>query len=322
MAFTMTELAATIWRDYNTVGVPASGKYSPEKSEIRQWGLEIEQYLNGTSTLDQVKIGGGSINSTPIGPTSRSTGAFTTLAANAAASLLGGGTLTGTFAGNPILSGNPAFSGQPDFSGATNKAAIRTAIGLGSIATQAANSVALTGGAIDGVALGGTTPAAVVATTVTATGNVTGANLSGTNTGDEVAATDSVAGVVEKATTAEMAAGTADKFPDAAEVAAYENAQTLTDVFGSRAAATQYTNSTGRPITVMVTGRGDTGATTRQVELEGLVDGSTVIRSSYIDRSSADGHASITFIVPNGSTYQVNLSGVNTPTLRYWWELR
>ena len=43
---------------------------------------------------------------------------------------------------------------------------------------------------------------------VTATGAVTGSNLSGTNTGDEAAASETVAGVVELATDAEMTTGT------------------------------------------------------------------------------------------------------------------
>lgn len=49
----------------------------------------------------------------------------------------------------------------------------RTTLGLGSIATQAASAVAITGGAVDGTPLGGTTPAAGAFTSVSATGTVT-----------------------------------------------------------------------------------------------------------------------------------------------------
>jgi hypothetical protein len=52
---------------------------------------------------------------------------------------------------------------------AENGATARTSLGLGSIATQAANNVAITGGAIDGTTIGGTTPAAGTFTTATAT---------------------------------------------------------------------------------------------------------------------------------------------------------
>jgi len=46
--------------------------------------------------------------------------------------------------------------------------AARTTLGLGTIATQAANNVAITGGAIDGTTIGGTTAAAITGTTITA----------------------------------------------------------------------------------------------------------------------------------------------------------
>jgi hypothetical protein len=49
----------------------------------------------------------------PIGIVTPNSGAFTTLSANAATSLLGGGTLTGTFGGNPSFTGTPAFTGAP-----------------------------------------------------------------------------------------------------------------------------------------------------------------------------------------------------------------
>lgn len=48
--------------------------------------------------------------------------------------------------------------------GATTAGGARTNLGLGSIATQDADSVNIDGGAIDGTPIGGTTPAAVVAT--------------------------------------------------------------------------------------------------------------------------------------------------------------
>ena len=56
--------------------------------------------------------------------------------------------------------------------------AARTTLGLGTISTQAADSVNIDGGAIDGTIIGGTTKAAIGGTTITATtafvGDVTG----------------------------------------------------------------------------------------------------------------------------------------------------
>lgn len=59
----------------------------------------------------------------------------------------------------------------------------RTNLGLGSIATQNANAVAITGGAINGTTIGGTTAAAGSFTTISASGQTTlTGNLVGTGT--------------------------------------------------------------------------------------------------------------------------------------------
>lgn len=54
--------------------------------------------------------------------------------------------------------------------GASTAAGARTNLGLGTISTQDASAVAITGGTIDGTTVGGTTPAAGSFTTLTATG--------------------------------------------------------------------------------------------------------------------------------------------------------
>lgn len=51
-------------------------------------------------------------------------------------------------------------------------ATARTNLGLGSIATQAAAAVSVTGGTINGTSIGGTTPAAVTASALSSTGSV------------------------------------------------------------------------------------------------------------------------------------------------------
>ena len=52
--------------------------------------------------------------------------------------------------------------------GATSAAAARTALGLGTIATQASDSVNIDGGAIDGAVIGANSAAAITGTTITA----------------------------------------------------------------------------------------------------------------------------------------------------------
>ncbi|TGP50313.1 hypothetical protein EN873_24380 [bacterium M00.F.Ca.ET.230.01.1.1] len=48
----MVNLVATVWRDFVTDGVPASGPWAPRKSDVRQWGAYLESlatlsYTNG-----------------------------------------------------------------------------------------------------------------------------------------------------------------------------------------------------------------------------------------------------------------------------------
>lgn len=86
--------------------------------------------------------------------------------------------------------------------------------GLGTMSTQNANSVAITGGAIDGATVGSTTAAAVRGTTVTATSDFSGpgTNLTGTAAGLSIggnAATATSATTASTATTATNATNVA-----------------------------------------------------------------------------------------------------------------
>src|SRR5262245_33909102 len=54
----MVELAAEVWRDYETPGVPGSGAWKPDKREIRAWGTWLESLLSitgGTSLAYSTK---------------------------------------------------------------------------------------------------------------------------------------------------------------------------------------------------------------------------------------------------------------------------
>jgi hypothetical protein len=125
-----------------------------------------------------VGISGSTINSTPIGSATPTTGKFTTLEATAS---LRTDTLTGYLYGNGSGSNVSASTTIP--SGSIS--------GLGTMATQNANAVAITGGTITGVAITGSTipysnvtgtPTGVSATITTAKLTPTGANGSMTFT--------------------------------------------------------------------------------------------------------------------------------------------
>jgi hypothetical protein len=89
--------------------------------------------------------------------------------------------------------------------------------------------------------------------------------------------------------------------------------QTWQSMTASRAYATTYTNSTGYPIQVIVSGN---CLSAGQSGLTGIIQGSTIM----VQRAFQGGtFVAITFTVPTGNTYQVNSDQV---AFLYWWELR
>ena len=116
---------------------------------------------------NSVAITGGNIDGTAIGSTSASTAAFTTISA-------------GTWNGSPI---GLAYGGT----GATDAPTARTNLGLGTMATQNASAVAITGGTINGVSIGGSSPQAGAFTTLSVSGNAAMSTItSGTWNGNAV----------------------------------------------------------------------------------------------------------------------------------------
>lgn len=92
--------------------------------------------------------------------------------------------------------------------------------------------------------------------------------------------------------------------------------QTWQDFTASRALATTYTNTTGRPIVASVTA----GSGSANNFMVGTVNGVTVTRTQVvIAGNGAQFHFS--FIVPNGATYSVTQTGTSG-SINYWAELR
>lgn len=92
--------------------------------------------------------------------------------------------------------------------------------------------------------------------------------------------------------------------------------QTWQNVGASRAIATTYTNSTGRPIQLAVS----VGINTASAWVNLIVDGSTVARSAGTYAVGA-GVEITGVIIPAGSTYSVTVSS-GVATIQTWFELR
>lgn len=132
-------------------------------------------------------------------------------------------------------------------------------------------------------------------------------------------ASETAVGVVELSTDAEAQTGTDTAravTPANLKASQVGQGQVWTNVTGSRAVATDYTNSTGRPIMVavnyFVSGVG--GST-----LTATIGGVAV--PVGITAPTASSATVATFMVPNGMVYRVAASG-GTATLTSWYELR
>ena len=142
------------------------------------------------NTLTNPVITGGSINNTTVGATTRSTGAFTTLASNGATTFTAGTASTSTTTGTAVITGGLGVSGRinaANFDGivGANTAATGNFTTLGASSTATLNTLVssgatLTGGSINGMAIGATTRAAGSFTTVTTTND---ASISGLTVG-------------------------------------------------------------------------------------------------------------------------------------------
>lgn len=89
--------------------------------------------------------------------------------------------------------------------------------------------------------------------------------------------------------------------------------QTWTDVMASRLLSTSYSNSTGKPIQVVVVVLASSAAVlTLNVNALGAI-----IR----DTKTSGGYLQVSIVIPTGSTYSATLS-TGTGTLQSWFELR
>jgi hypothetical protein len=164
-----------------------------------------------------------------------------------------------------------AVNAQGQITSATNTTisiANTQVTGLGTMSTQNANNVTVTGGLINGTTIGGSTAAAVTGTTITATSDFSGpgTNLSGTASGLSIGGNAATATTATKATNIAGGASGSVAYQTASDtttfLAAGSNGQVLTLASGVPSWAT--------PTTGTVTSVGGTG-TVSGITLSGTV---------------------------------------------------
>jgi hypothetical protein len=210
---------------------------------------------------------------------------------------------------SPTFTGTPAAPTATTGSNTTqlaNTAYVKqeiTALSLGNMSTQAKSAVDITGGTIVGitdltVADGGTGRSTLTANAVLVGNGTSGINSVSPGTSGNVLKSDGSAWTSAAPTTV---AGLG------------LNGETWQDVTGSRSIDTNYTNTYGKPIAVIM----QVGNQTNGIYV--YINDTLVIRHWYDVNGGAGqvGYSSGMIIIPAGATYRCG----NGP-LRLWWELR
>lgn len=249
------------------------------------------------------------------GITSLGTGVATFLGTPSSANLAAAVTdETGTgalvFASSPTLAGTPlaptAAPGTSTTQIATTAFVQNVAGSLGTMSTQNANAVAITGGTVVGITDLAVADGGTGASTFTANSVVLGNGTSALNA-NMVAPSTAGKVLVSNGTTwtSQTIAASGIKLGLGITGEVWNN------VTGSRATGSTYTNSNAYPIMISMYGSGS-GASSTQI----YVNGSLV----YYNNAQWNGAGAIpggTLIIPPGATYSVSLAS----GLVAWWEL-
>jgi hypothetical protein len=213
-------------------------------------------------------------------------------------------TLPSATLSSPTMTGTPI---APTASPGTNTTQVATtafvtaATGtLGTMSTQNANNVAITGGTVSGLS-----SLSVSGTATATTFSGAGTSLTGTASSLNIGGNAATATSATSATTATTATNATNILGN--------SSQTYQNVTGSRAFGTTYTNSTGKPITVWFS----SDAAIAGAITQGFVNGALACYTNMdlYPRAFAG------FVVPISATYSItnNNGGIS---LNYWLELR
>ena len=182
--------------------------------------------------------------------------------------------------------------------------------GLGTMSTQAASSVAITGGTINGTTIGGSTAAAITGTTITANTQFTGAGTGLTGTATSLSIGGNAATATSATTATNLAGGAAGSVPyqsataTTAMLAAGANGQVLTLASGIPSWAT--------PTTGTVTSVSGTG-TVSGISLSGTVTSTgNLTLGGTLDLSAPPAIGGTTANTITGTTITANTKFVGT----------
>jgi len=146
--------------------------------ETDVWRIDTPAGIGAVSSTNPV-ITGGTINNTPIGATTPSTGAFTTVTATTPIAVSSGGTGRATLLAHGVLVG--------EGTGGINQLAVgntgQMLLGSSGADPGFGNNPTITGGTIDNAVIGGTTPVAATVTTLNVTTSGTFAAINNTPIG-------------------------------------------------------------------------------------------------------------------------------------------
>jgi len=184
--------------------------------------------------------------------------------------------------------------------GASTAADARTNVGLGTISTRAANNVTITGGSITGITDLAVADGGTGASTLSANAVLLG---NGTSALQTVAPSTSGNVLTSNGTTWTSAA-----------LGVIGVGQTWTDVTSSRAQNTTYTNSTTKPILVIISNYRVAAAGVSSTTVNGVI----IAKTRNVGTQDVGTTSSITFIVPVNGTYSIS----NASIIEHWAELR
>ena len=231
-----------------------------------------------------------------------------------------------TVAGTLVASGQTVLSGTLNVTGAFQLDATAGASGqalvsaggsntptwstLGTMAAQNSTTVAITGGTITGITDLAVADGGTGASTLSANAVLLGNGTSALQT-------------VAPSTSGNVLTSNGTTWTSATPAGGIGISQTWTNVTGSRSYGTTYTNSTGKPIYVSVSGSSSSAS---GGGIQFYIGGTLIAQQGATQNASIASYHNITMIVPDGITYSANAipggGGQGGSSLAQWFELR